>query len=85
MRKALIVTSRWMQKELWEQILREEIGTLYDDLDIRWETLNPTGAYQEAHYKNITEFFGSPDEMREKIGDVEILIVGGAPVPDGAL
>ena len=85
MRKVLIVTSRWESKELWENILKEELGVLYDNLEIRWETLKPSGAYQEAHYKNITEFFGAPDEMREKIGDAEILILGAAPVPDDVM
>ena len=85
MRKVLITTSQWIPKDLWESLLKEELGDLYEDLDIRWETLTPTGAYQEAKYRNITEFFGSPKEMKEKIGDAEILLVGGAPIADDVM
>lgn len=85
MSKVLIECSQRMPKELWETTLKKGLGPLYEDLNIRWEMLKPTGAYQEARYKNITEFVGSPEEMKEKIGDAEILIVGVAPVSDDVM
>jgi len=85
LKKVLIITSPWMGRELWESILREELESHYEDIDIRWDTLEPTGPYQEAHYRNVKEFFGSPQEMKEKILDTEILIVGAAPVPDDVM
>ena len=85
MSKVLIECSQRMPKELWETTLKKGLGPLYEDLNIRWEMLKPTGAYQEAHYRNITEFVGSPEEMKDKIGDAEILIVGVAPVSDDVM
>jgi D-3-phosphoglycerate dehydrogenase len=65
--------------------LRETLGPLMNELDIREIDLEPTGAYQEQHYRNVTEFSGSPQVMLKEIQDTEILIVGAAPVPDDVI
>ena len=84
--KTLIVENKRRSPETsWINLLSEGLGSLIKKLEIRIIELEPTGAYQEQHYRNITEFVGSPQVMLKEIKDTEILIVGVAPVPDDVI
>ena len=87
MYKTLIVNhkGREMSSENWMSYFNEILGSLTSELDIREIDLEPTGAYQEQHYRNVTEFSGSPHVMLKEVKDTEILIVGAAPVPDDVI
>jgi len=83
MYKTLLVTRRWRgHEDKWMQYMKEILGPLINELDIREIELQPTGSYQEQHYRKVTEFSGSPQVMLQELKDTEILIVGGAPVAD---
>jgi len=80
--KTLVVANSWYSRDLWEKCLKESLGPLINELDLRVIELEPIGPYQEQHYRKVTEFSGSPQVMLQEVKDAEILIVHAAPVPD---
>jgi D-3-phosphoglycerate dehydrogenase len=84
MAKILVVTDPRLNKEIWEENMKNALGTLYEKQEIRYvESLvdTPTSIpWSTSTWNGIREARGDPEQLKNEIDDVEILVVHMAPV-----
>ncbi|UCD73256.1 MAG: 2-hydroxyacid dehydrogenase [Candidatus Bathyarchaeota archaeon] len=79
--KTLIIPDWRVTEELWRKCFKEYLGDLYDELELRFLSLESDRSFR-SKYTRIKEFAGDPSKVAAEIKDTEILVVQFAPVSE---
>lgn len=89
MKKILVLTDSYLTQEQWEKGLRDVLGDLYDQQQVRYVEPSIDTAtsmkWSTEPIQEVREAMGDLEQIKGEIGDAEILVIHFAPITSDVL